>query len=251
MKELTNALSNKVYYDEKTNTIIKKYSQDKFKTIYGNQELKILGKLKYNIKVINQNELKLEYFNHKKFDDKNISLSDLTGVINALNDLHSLDVKNIKESNFSQVYYEFLLKQNFFKKIYIEENEEEIAKDALKILLKKPQVILHNDVVEGNILKTTKKIKLIDFEYSGLGNPIFDLASFLTEREMTQTQIDMSINLFNEKIDKNELDIVCAFLQIFWSRWAYFKFNSTKKKIYKDIADWKLNKYKELIKKIS
>lgn len=247
MEELKNALSNKVYFDKDNNVIVKKYSQDKFKELFGNQEANILGKLGYKIVDLKQNEISIEYFNHEVWSDEDISLKDLTSLMNAINELHSLDIRGLEISGFKNVYYNLLLQGEYPIKGYYDSYEESISNRALAILEKEPLVCLHNDIVEGNILKVDSKIKLIDFEYSGLGNPIFDLASFLTERIISPSQAEIAISLFNATIDRKELLIVCAFLQIFWARWALYKYSISNKEIYKEIADWKLNEYNKLI----
>ncbi len=251
MKKITNALSNTVYLDEENNTIIKNYSKDKFKELYGNQEIKVLTKLGYNIKEVRNGEISIEYFDHEPFNDEKMSMEDIVLVAKALNELHSIDPKGMERPGFEKVYTELLLKYPYPVVDYMDDYEGSIAKQALTILKSGKQVVLHNDVVEGNLLKINGKIKLIDFEYSGIGNPIFDLASFCTEREISQAQIDMLFSLYNDKIDKDDFIVVCAFLQAFWARWALFKFDTTGKDIYKEIAFWKLDKYKELIKNFS
>ncbi|OAM31701.1 choline kinase family protein [Eikenella corrodens] len=42
----------------------------------------------------------------------------------------------------------------------------------------------HNDLVLENILLKKERIFLIDWEYSGMNNPIFDIAAFLLEAEL-------------------------------------------------------------------
>ena len=236
MKQIKNALSNNIYLDESKNTIIKKYSQDKFKLLYGNQEIKILSKLGYKIKSIDMNSISIEYFKHEPFNDEKMTGEDIANVARTLSELHSINSKGIKEPGFENAYRKLLLKYPYPVVGYMDKLEGTIASQALTILRSGKQVILHNDVVEGNLLKIEGKIKLIDFEYSGLGNPIFDLASFCTEREITKEQIDLLLSLYKDNIDKDDFKIVCVFLQVFWARWALYKFDTTGKEIYKTIA---------------
>lgn len=233
MKKINRALSNEVYL--KKNIIIKKYTNDEFQKSFGNQERKILSKLNYKNKVISNNEISIEYFSHIPFDDKKINDNDILSVIEALNALHNLDINGINKSGFMNVAKKiFNIKDEFEKKLY--ENAE-------RILNKEPQVVLHNDVVEGNLLKIDSKIKLIDFEYSGIGNPIFDLASFFTERVLTNKQKELAIKSYSFPIDKKELHIVSMFLQNFWMKWADYKFKTTNKSIYKKIFLFKEKEY--------
>ncbi len=240
MKQLTNALSNEVWINDE-NMIEKRYSSDEFKKTFGNQEQIVLNKL--NIKnELKDNILFIEYIDHESFNDEEITNDDLVNVAKAINNLHSLPTEGMELSKFEKVYNEFLSEDVSTDDMPIDGTEVELADAAFDILESGEQVVLHNDVVEGNLLKVDDEIKLIDFEYSGLGNKIFDIASFLTERELTKEQHDTFVNQF-EGIDLEELRIVSAFLQIFWTRWALFKFRTTEKEIYKIIAEWKYEQY--------
>lgn len=245
MIKIENALSNDVYKDK--NKIIKKYKKDKFKKIWGNQESKIISNFSM-IKIIesNKNYLVTEYIDHKKFNSDNVSLEHIYMVSESLKKLHKINSKNLAKSNFQKVYEKLYLKNNDF----IDDYEEEIYKKAIKILHKGKQVVLHNDVVPGNMLLVDNEIILIDFEYGGIGNPIFDLASFITENKLSSKQIEIFINSYGEKIDLEQLLIVSAFLQIFWTRWAILKYKKTNKSIYMEIANWKFKGYKKIIKYI-
>jgi len=237
------SLSNKIILDTNKNMIIKKYDNDEFQKKFGRQEEKILNKLDIKNKKITKDQISIEYFKHVKFNDNKMTKSDLKLVAQSLKNLHKINTKKIKIANFKKPYLKLLLKD-----INIDIDEKKIFCAAMSILKKGKQVILHNDVVEGNLLKVDNKIVLIDFEYSGKGNFIFDLASFITERDITETQIEYFINQYDKNINKKDLMIVCAFLQIFWHRWALYKQTISNKKIFKEIANWKLEKYNILLK---
>ena len=244
------SLSNKVHYEKERNIIIKEYSQDRFKKLFGNQEITILQKLGFKLNIISKRKVEIENIKFEKFDDFNMSLQDLAGVSNALKSLHNTDATNLTTPGFKKTYYGFLLKGKGTKRGYFDKIEKYIAENAIAILTKGKQVLLHNDLSASNILKLGNKIKLIDFEFSGIGNPIFDLASFLTERTLSKEQISLFITCFDKDIDHQELMIVSAFLQIFWTRWALYKYHLTKNDTYKDIAAWKYKGYKRIIKRL-
>lgn len=246
MKEFTNALSNSVWLNDE-GKIEKRYSTDSFKKHFGNQEYKIIEKIGYEYE-LGDNKLFMEFIENEPFNDNEISNNDLVMVANALKELHNLPTDGIEVSNFEKVYFDFLAEDEEITENYpIDGFEDLIANEAIDILLSGEQVILHNDVVEGNLLKVGGKIKLIDFEYSGLGNRLFDIASFITERELTKEQIDFFVDQF-ENVNKEELKTVCKFLQIFWARWALYKYDMNRRDIYKDIADWKFEQYLKLNK---
>ncbi len=250
MKKIETALSNDVYWDQNKNVIIKKYSQDKFKRFFGNREFDILSRMGYNPSSRKRDEIEIPYIEHENFNDDDISIQDLTNVVKALHQLHNMKAPKFKESGFEKSYYKFLLKGNGSIKGYYDEEEKYVSDKAFQILKKGKQVLLHNDLVKGNLLKTGREIKLIDFEYSVVGNPIFDVASFITERKLTKSQLSFFMDCYDNKLDKQDLLIVSAFLQIFWARWALFKFKSTDKKIYKDIANIKFKAYKKITKRL-
>ncbi len=243
MEQFKNALSNEVWLNDE-NKVEKRYFNDKFKNTYGNQEKLVLDKLGINNKLEN-GVLTMEHIKHTPFNDEQITNDDLTNVANALKELHKLPVDGIELSSFEKVYEDFLSEDESTEEYPIDGTEYSLAMEAFNILELGNQVILHNDVVEGNLLKIDNQIKLIDFEYSGLGNEIFDIASFLTERILNEEQKNFFILQF-DNIDKEELNTVCKFLQIFWTRWALYKYRITNKEIYRTIADWKFNEYLKL-----
>lgn len=241
MKEFTNALSNTVILNE-DNEVEKIYSTDSFKKHFGNQEKKVLEKLNYKFKDLG-NKVIIEYFDNISFDDSNITDEDIINVAKSLRELHSLSIDGLELSPFEKVYDDFLSEDDEVTNVYpIDGIEDQLVTEAIKILEEGKQVVLHNDVVEGNLLKINGKIKLIDFEYSGIGNELFDIASFITERELNENQKKLFISQF-ENVDEDKLKIVCKFLQIFWSRWALYKYSMNNRNIYKEIAEWKYNEY--------
>ncbi len=228
MKKIEKALSNNVYRDDKY--IYKQYINNDFKTKFGNQELKVLDSIgiKYEIE---DKSIKMSFIDHITFDDNNISLKQLELVANALKEFWKNETEGIELSGFINFKDEF-------------EDNEELFSKAMNILKSGKQVLLHNDVVEGNLLIVQNRIELIDFEYSGIGNKIFDIASFTTERELTNEQRNYFVDQFDD-VNKDDLEVVEKFLQLFWSKWAIKQYELTGKEIYKEIYDWKIKRCKE------
>jgi thiamine kinase-like enzyme len=48
----------------------------------------------------------------------------------------------------------------------------------------RPSVLGHNDLLNGNLLLVDGRIRLIDWEYSGMGDPFFDLANFSSNHDL-------------------------------------------------------------------
>jgi len=48
----------------------------------------------------------------------------------------------------------------------------------------RPSVLGHNDLLNGNLLLVDGRIRLIDWEYSGMADPFFDLANFSSHHDL-------------------------------------------------------------------
>lgn len=228
LMEIKSGLSNNISLE--SGIIKKRYSENCFKKHYGNNELKVLdiigrdfqykaNVLEYKfIQGINSNKINKNYlFNFSK------------------------EIKRFWEHNHTGMKNNGFLNAAKFLKI---ENEQ-VSIDGLKLLNKEPVVILHNDLVCGNIIKNKNHYSLIDFEYSGYGYFLFDIASFLTERKLSRKNEEFFLKQF-DNIDQDDLLIIKKFLQLFWSRWAIFQYENTNDKTYKKIANWKQKQLEKL-----
>jgi thiamine kinase-like enzyme len=62
--------------------------------------------------------------------------------------------------------------------------EAALARDAASA------VLCHNDLLNGNFLRDeTGRIRILDWEYAGMGDAFFDLANFSAHHELTDAQI--------------------------------------------------------------
>jgi thiamine kinase-like enzyme len=103
-------------------------------------------------------------------------------------------------------------------------------------------VVCHNDLVRGNFLYDDKRVYLIDYEYAGKNNYLFDLASFITENDIVEPKlINQFLSSYNHKhpIDKDDFMTYCHFLDLLWFYWAMAMYKITNKKIYYQIAQTK------------
>lgn len=83
----------------------------------------------------------------------------------------------------------------------------------------------HNDTVPENFLKTQKnKYYLIDWEYSGLNDPAFDLAAFIVETRLSKDEIDeLLFNYYGESYPEGTISKIKAFIlaqDLLWTAWA-------------------------------
>lgn len=111
--------------------------------------------------------------------------------------------------------------------------------------------LCHNDWVDGNILFAENKTYLIDYEYAGNNDPLFDVMSFLTENNINDNILrNRFYSIYFDSLDettKNKLDLWEAFHHLLWCNWAMMMYESRSKSIYKEIAK---EKYLSLEEKI-
>lgn len=105
----------------------------------------------------------------------------------------------------------------------------------------KPTTLCHNDWVPDNILLGPHQDYLIDYEYAGDNDPIFDVTSFLSENNITDP-IDRKqfFDAYYQR-DLNTQEHLTllkweAFHHMLWCSWAIMMFEQRKKAIYQQIA---------------
>lgn len=155
-------------------------------------------------------------------------------------------IKNLHELNCSEKYefnvFERLSYYKSFSEEFIQEKYENNLIDSLKIsFFSKPFVLSHNDLVSGNILLSDKKVFLIDFEFAGYNHPYFDLASLISENNIS---IEDSIKIIKEYFGKefnlkilSEIQTIEKLQNILWFYWAQKRYKETGKKIFLEIKE--------------
>jgi thiamine kinase-like enzyme len=119
-------------------------------------------------------------------------------------------------------------------KIPFEKDYDNIRKKILKIdrllasVREKNYCPCHNDIVPENILlDKNKKAYLIDWEYSGMNDPLWDLASFALESRLSPEMEQIFLKYyFNEEIEKNICEVIFIYKiyqDILWSHWSAIK----------------------------
>ncbi len=230
MKKIANALTNEVFLDNKT--IYKKYLITPFKDAYQNNEIKILKILgrSYNF----ENNI-LSYTYIKGYNPQEITNEYLLKCAKAIKKFNNHNFDNLNNQGFFQA-----------AKLLKIENDPIII-NGLSLLNKKPQVLLHNDLVEGNfIANNNDDYIIIDFEYGSYGYFLFDVGSFVTERKLTIDEENYFLSQFSN-IDLDDLKVIKKFLQLFWSKWALYFYHQTHKVIYQEIYEWKNRELNSLL----
>ncbi|MBF0715641.1 phosphotransferase [Gemelliphila palaticanis] len=158
----------------------------------------------------------------KKLHNKNIKTESIFNPIETLEQYRYKIYQYPKDKNLTQ--FDFLIKK--FEKHY------------------KPDRLCHNDLVEGNFLFADNKIYLIDFEYSGLNDYYFDIASFISENDLNYQEIVTFLKAYfdKENCDFEKLDVFLKFSDLLWFNWAWMLYEIRQEEIYKFIAEEKYNK---------
>lgn len=86
----------------------------------------------------------------------------------------------------------------------------------------------HNDLVAENFIKNEQRMYLIDWEYAGMNDPMWDIASHLLECKFSKEESDLFLyHYFDGKeysINQIKKITIFMFLQdVLWAVWAYVK----------------------------
>ncbi len=124
------------------------------------------------------------------------------------------------------------------------EFEEKIADLLGTFYHTEPQVLCHNDLWSDNILYYKGMVVLIDFEFAGLNNPLFDLASVIGENEITNQDLiveflkDYYGRAYNE-IQLHKVLLTVAMEHFLWYYWAKQRYLQTRHPAFLIIAESK------------
>lgn len=160
----------------------------------------------------------------------------LEAIAKHLKALHTSDILFENEFNVFMLYDQYLklLKnpQSFYR-FHIDMEEllsffEQIRQYFSQ--LKRPLVPCHNDLVPENILvqgDTKKQIYFIDWEYSGMNDLLFDLAAFLLESKLNDTEKTFFLSAYfqtHHVEQEYNLILLYQFTQgILWTLWTIIK----------------------------
>lgn len=164
-------------------------------------------------------------------------------------------IKKIQKSGIEVPFkYDAVSKLQVYKKnipedLYINQTyERQVIREYQKIEEKYPLVISHNDLVKGNLLFKFNGVSFIDREYASMNNPLFDLASFISENNLSNEQQDFFLNKFfgskYNNMTKKRIDIVIKLQDILFYYWALYQFKLKHQDIFKKIADEKYERIK-------
>ncbi|HDR0611423.1 choline/ethanolamine kinase family protein [Pasteurella multocida] len=215
---MTSSLINRKY--EKLNSLLMSEHNFNVKTKYFNDE----------------SGIKITYFLENSFSLDHSTIKNDMYLKMIAERLYKLHNSNIKLSNKFDVLLEFkkylsLLKEpsNFYD---FNENIREICiffeKTSIYLIDKYNKLVpCHNDLVPENILIKDNRIYFIDWEYSGMNHPLFDIAAFFLESKLLQEQQESFLKYYNNNINFNLIknDIIAfQFTQdVLWFLWTIIK----------------------------
>lgn len=152
-------------------------------------------------------------------------------ITDILRKLHNSEAKFNNEFNvFTKIdEYETLLKEVNGRKF----DDYEIIKEKvikLKQILNQigiDNVPCHNDTVPENFVKDNERLYLIDWEYSGMNDPMWDLAAHFLECEFSENEEELFLNLYFEgnveKKYRKKILIYKICQDFLWSIWTNIK----------------------------
>lgn len=138
---------------------------------------------------------------------KNLNPYNKEEVVQAVSKIKKLHLENLKVDHSFDIlerleYYKSLCHSvgaSFSQDYLSHESGLSLVKDFIKNQ-DRPKTLCHIDPVAGNFLVLKdKSLKLIDWEYSGMSDPIIDLAMFGISQVYTENQMDVLLNLYFEQ----------------------------------------------------
>lgn len=143
-------------------------------------------------------------------------------------------------------------KKTLSKDLYInEEFEKRIIEEFNKFYLLEEVTLCHNDLVQGNLLFKFNGLTIIDREYSSMNSFYFDLASFISENNLSEEQKEFFLSKYfgckysNRK--KKIVDVFINFQDILFYYRALYLYKKRGKSIYQTIAHVKLDRINKTI----
>lgn len=115
----------------------------------------------------------------------------------------------------------------------------------------RPDTLCHNDLVPGNLLLGTDRDWLIDYEYAATGDPRFDLASFLSENQVTDPADRQAFfRGYGRPVREREVILFELLADMIWASWAQMLLEQRQDPVFEEIRNDKLDHFANLKNKL-
>ena len=202
--------SNNFYNEHKILSLIKKYNISP-EILYHNRNNGILLS-----KYIESAKFNLEFYNSSFF---------INNLVTTLKKIHNLECNNYFNP-FNEIYnnIDFLNSVNFNFNHDIDLLITKLKELEINLCKKIHYGLCHNDLNTSNILYFDNYVYLIDFEFSGMGDIFFDLAtiSWFLKDEMQDELIRKYFGYFDKELKKKLKDYLYV-VKLWNATWSYKK----------------------------
>ena len=110
----------------------------------------------------------------------------------------------------------------------------------------------HNDLVPENILIRRNTAFFIDWEYSGMNHPLFDISAFFLESNLSQENQKFFLQVYDDKIDLYKTIKDISYFQfsqdVLWFLWTIIKQENNE--FFDNYAENRINRAYEFLKTI-
>jgi len=191
----------------------------------------------------NNNLICLKNIENYFLNYNNITKNELVLIAKKLKQIHKIkDYKKYKLEEFKPLTMINKYKTDQTKLFKF---EGEIVMKATMLFNRYGFYICHNDLNKKNILMKKNSVVFIDYDFVGINDYYFDIASFLTEGDkiIDGEKREEFIKLYFRKseFNKQRLDNWIDFANLLWYYWAQKMFQLTNEKKYQQIGNNKLN----------
>lgn len=176
--------------------------------------------------------------NHR-FVSPDITKEDIRSLCGVLHRLHGIE-------GCSSEFYPFQRYDSYKLRSGVSLNPEEEGNISAKVrsfYSKEPLVLCHNDLVHDNILRNEAgQIVLIDYEFAGLNNELFDLASVLSENKIFDWDkvlylVKTYFGAAYQESHYQKTVLWMAYENYLWFYWAACRYKETHYQGFQDIAN--------------
>ena len=177
----------------------------------------------------------------KAFNPKKYTYKQIEKIAEALRNLHRVNTNVTKCFDYFKRLKYYKLKSHVrLNKIL----DKEMIKLGHKYFDYTSFCLCHNDLVQGNILFIEQELRIIDYEYASLNDPFFDLASFLSENNITELKaVETFLKTYFYGYFKpyllEKIKDYFKLLDYLWYYWAMMMARKTNLPVYYEIAEIK------------